>query len=238
VDALLAEGRWREARAKLAPLFVAPCSDADRTSLSTKGLEISQQLLVLKPDEKDLELYEIQQGDTLEGIAKKFKTLNGVKGAVMLLNNYKENSVLRVGRKVKVPRGAWSIVVDKTLFKLWICYEGAPVKAYPVTIGAENKPTPAAKFVVGVRNPKPAWWPPAELNIKEAPIKYGDPRNPLGEWWVALDHDMHHGIGIHGTNEPQTIGTKASNGCVRMLNDDVCEVAAITYKGMVVTVVE
>jgi lipoprotein-anchoring transpeptidase ErfK/SrfK len=132
---------------------------------------------------------------------------------------------------VKVPRGVWSIVVDKSLFKLWVCYEGAPVKPYAVTLGAESKPTPAAKYAVGVRNPKPPWWPPAETNIKDKPVKYGDPRNPLGEWWIALDHDMHHGIGIHGTNDPRSIGTRASNGCVRMLNEDVREVFAFCPRG-------
>ena len=106
-----------------------------------------------------------------------------------------------------------------------------------MTIGTDQK-TPPGKYVVGVRNPKPAWWPPAEMQIKEVPIKYGDPRNPLGEWWISLDHDLYHGIGIHGTNEPGTIGTKVSNGCVRMLNEEVGEVAAIAFKGMTVTIVE
>jgi len=238
IDALCAEGKWREARAKLAPLFAAPCVDLERVELARKGIEINLLLLVHKPDEKDIELYEIAQGDTLEGIAKKFRTLNGVKGAVMLLNNYRENAILRAGRKVKVPRGVWSVVVDKSLFKLWVCYEGAPFKAYAVTIGTDQK-TPAARFVVGQKNPKPAWWPPAEIQFKgKVPVAYGDPANPLGDWWIALDHDMHHGIGIHGTNDPGSIGTKASNGCVRMVNDEVGEVAAVAFKGMLVTILE
>jgi hypothetical protein len=238
IDALCAEGRWREARAKLAPLFAAPGPDLERVELARKGIEINLQLLVHKPDEKDVDLYEIQQGDTLEGIARKFRTLNGVKGAVMLVNNYKENAILRAGRKVKVPRGTWSVLVDKSLFKLWICYEGAPFKAFAVTIGTDQK-TPAARFVVGSKNPKPAWWPPAEIQYKgKIPVPYGDPQNPLGDWWIALDHDMYHGIGIHGTNDPASIGSKASNGCVRMLNEEVGEVAAVAYKGMPVTILE
>ena len=52
------------------------------------------------------------------------------------------------------------------------------------------------------------------------------------------EHDIHHGIGIHGTNDPGSIGSKASNGCVRMLNEEVVEVAALAFKGMIVTVVE
>jgi hypothetical protein len=237
IEELCAAGKWREARAKLAPLFVSAVPDSERSELAKKGLEISQQLLLTSTEEKDVELYEIQQGDTLEGIARKFRTLSGVKGAILLVNNYKENAILRQGRKVKITHGTWSIVVDKSMFKLWICYEGAPFKSYTVTIGTDQK-TPAAKFVVGGKNPKPAWWPPAELNMKGGPIKYGDPQNPLGEWWIALEHDLYHGIGIHGTNDPGSIGSKASNGCVRMLNEEVGEVAAIAYKGMTVTIVE
>ncbi len=239
IEELCAAGKWREARAKTAPLFLSPLSDPERLEIARKGVEMGRQLLQGAAEEKDVELYEIKQGDTLEGIARKFKTLSGVKGAIMLVNNYKENAILRDGRKVRVPHGTWSIVADKSLFKLWICYEGAPFKAYTITTGAVSKETPVAKFIVGGKNPKPAWWPPADVKVSgKVPVPYGDPQNPLGDWWIALDHDLHHGIGIHGTNDPGSIGSKASNGCVRMLNEEVGDVAAIAFKGMVVTVVE
>jgi hypothetical protein len=239
IEELCAAGRWREARAKLAPLFVSALSDPERLELARKGMEISKELLQGPSEEKDVELYEIRQGDTLDGIAKKFKGLNGVKGAIMLVNNYPENAILREGRKVRVPHGIWSIVVDKSLFKLWICYEGAAFRSYTITTGAVGKETPAVKFTIGGKNPKPAWWPPADVKVSgKVPVPYGDPQNPLGDWWIALDHDLYHGIGIHGTNDPGSIGSKASNGCVRMLNGEVGDVAAVAYKGMTVTVAE
>jgi hypothetical protein len=239
IEELCAQGRWREARARLAPLFLSPLADSDRTELARRGLEISQQTLVAHPEEKDVELYEIQQGDNLEGIARRFRALSGVKGAILLVNNYRENAILRVGRKVKIPRGTWSIVADRSLFRLWVCYEGAPFKGYTITTGAAGKETPVARFTVGNKNPKPAWWPPADIKVTgKIPVPYGDAQNPLGEWWIALDHDLHHGIGIHGTNDPASIGTKASNGCIRMLNEEVGEVAAIAFKGMAAIVVE
>jgi lipoprotein-anchoring transpeptidase ErfK/SrfK len=138
-----------------------------------------------------------------------------------------------------VARGTWSAVADKSLYALWICYEGAPYKQYRITIGAPHKETPVAKFTVGGKNPKPAWWPPADMKVTgKIPVPYGDPQNPLGDWWVSLEHDMHHGIGIHGTNDPGAMGTKASNGCLRMLNEEVGDVAHLAYKGMSVTVVD
>jgi hypothetical protein len=239
IEELCAQAKWREARAKLVSLFVSPVTDPERLELARKGMEISRQLLQGATEEKDIELYEIRQGDTLEGIARKFKTLNGVKGAIMLVNNYPENAILRDGRKVRIPHGAWSLVADKSLFKLWICYEGAPFKAYSITTGAVGKETPPVKFTVGGKNPKPAWWPPTDVKVSgKVPVPYGDPQNPLGEWWISLDHDLYHGIGIHGTNDPGSIGSKASNGCIRMIDKEVCEVAAIAYKGMTVTIVE
>jgi hypothetical protein len=239
IDELIAEGKWRDARAKVAAAFSGPVGDAERTELAQVGIKINQELLQNRADEKDVELYEIQQGDTLESIARKFKALNGVKGAIMYVNNYPENAILRAGRKVRLPKGAWSILVDKSMFRMWILYEGCPFKGYTITIGAPNKETPVAKFVMGGKNPNPAWWPPPDVKIQgKAPVPYGDPQNPLGKWWISLEHDIHHGIGIHGTNDPGSIGSKASNGCVRMLNEEVVEVAALAYKGMVVTVVE
>ncbi|MBI3855499.1 MAG: L,D-transpeptidase family protein [Planctomycetes bacterium] len=239
IDELIADGRWRDARAKVAAAFGGPVGDAERTELAQQGIRINRELLQNRTDEKDVELYEIQQGDTLEMIARKFKALNGVKGAIMYVNNYPENAILRAGRKLRLAKGAWSLLVDKSMFRMWVLYEGCPFKAYTITIGAPNKETPVAKFVMGGKNPNPAWWPPPDVKITgKTPVPYGDPQNPLGKWWISLEHDIHHGIGIHGTNDPGSIGSKASNGCVRMLNEEVVEVAALAYKGMVVTVVE
>jgi hypothetical protein len=239
VDELIAAGRWREARAKVAAAFSGAIGDAERTELAQAGMRINRELLQERADEKDVELYEIQQGDTLEMIARKFKALNGVKGAILYVNNYREDAILRAGRKVRLPKGTWSILVDKSMFRMWILYEGCPFKTYQITIGAPHKETPVAKFVMGGKNPNPAWWPPPDVKISgKAPVPYGDPQNPLGKWWISLEHDIHHGIGIHGTNDPGSIGSKASNGCVRMLNEEVVEVAALAYKGMIVSVVD
>jgi lipoprotein-anchoring transpeptidase ErfK/SrfK len=233
IDELIADGRWRDARAKVAAAFGGPLGDAERSEIAQQGVKINHELLQNRADEKDVELYEIQQGDTLEMIARKFKALNGVKGAIMYVNNYSENALLRAGRKIRLAKGTWSILVDKSMFRMWVLYEG-PFKAYTITIGAPNKETPVAKFVMGGKNPNPAWWPPPDVKISgKTPVPYGDPQNPLGKWWISLEHDIHHGIGIHGTNDPGSIGSKASNGCVRMLNEEVVEVAALAYKGMV-----
>src|SRR5207249_7189562 len=47
------------------------------------------------------------------------------------------------------------------------------------------------------------------------------PRNPVGIMWIALNKK---GIGIHGTNDPASIGHAASHGCIRLANWDVVQI--------------
>ncbi len=236
VRLLCADGKWTEALRKIGETFSGDISDMERTDLTKQGAKITHRLLRTSPDPKQVEVYEIRSGDSLSRIARRFKKLHGVMGSIMLVNNYRVNQVLRLGRKVRVPLGTWSILIDKSLFTLYCCYEGAPFKSYQIAIGTGEK-TPASDFTVGTRNPKPRWYPPSGLGI-QGPIEYGDATNPLGEYWVGIDNDFHHGLGIHGTNDPGSIGSKASNGCIRMRNKEVLQVAALAYRGMSVKIVE
>jgi hypothetical protein len=241
IKGMLTSGKLHEARKALAPIFLSTTDDRVRGELAARAMEINAKLLVTAPDERDVEIAEIKQGESLFAFAKRFKQFNGEYGVIKLVNNIKNDGAIRAGAKLRVPRGAWSIVVDKSLFTLWICYEGAPFKAYKVCVGADDK-TPAATWTIGVKNPKPTWYAPSDWLEKEKmknPIPYGHAKNPLGEYWLSLDTNAgHQGFGIHGTNAPETMGTKASQGCVRMLNEDVVEVARIAWKGMEVVTVE
>lgn len=235
--------KWIEARTAVAKSFPATTSDEERSELADLGLQVHRKIFAA-PESADVRLYEIQAGDSLTKIANKFKNLQGCFGPILLLNDMKDpGATLRLGRKIKIPTGTWSIVVDKSLFTLWICYEGAPLKSYRVAIGLDEK-TPAAVFAVGNKNPKPAWYPPQEMipDLKKAgvpiPIPYGHEKNPLGDYWIALDHPHYTGLGIHGTNDPGSIGRKASNGCIRMDNKEVLMIAWTAVPKMVVTIVE
>jgi lipoprotein-anchoring transpeptidase ErfK/SrfK len=66
----------------------------------------------------------------------------------------------------------------------------------------------------------PDWWSP---NGHVPPL---DPKNELGSAWMPIFNDelpISAGFGIHGTNSPQTVGTRCSNGCVRLLNEQASE---------------
>ncbi len=227
----------RQERIEIGYRFIEPgVPDSERESLAGRALELNEQLLIQRPSVKDVEKYIVRSGDSFTVITRKFKSLKGCTGALLMLNGLKESDVLRRGQSLRISKGKWSILVDKSLFSLYLCYEDAPFRSYAVTIGANGK-TPSAEFTVDEKNSKPMWWPPRDLGIR-SPVKYGDPQNPLGEWWIGLEHRFHSGFGIHGTNDPGSIGTQASLGCVRMKNEEVGEIAAIAFRGMVVRIVE
>lgn len=71
---------------------------------------------------------------------------------------------------------------------------------------------------------RPAWAPPVEVK-RDNPrlpdvISGGAPNNPMGARALTLDLDEY---AIHGTNRPASIGTYASYGCIRMLNEDIVD---------------
>jgi len=56
-------------------------------------------------------------------------------------------------------------------------------------------------------------------------------RASYGPWFMRLNVPGFRSIGLHGTNEPESIGTRASMGCVRMLNDKVLELKELVKVG-------
>ncbi|HTF56146.1 MAG TPA: L,D-transpeptidase [Planctomycetota bacterium] len=237
---LMDESRFYEARRALAELFTSTDSDALRVELAERGMALNRRLLISTPDPRDVEFVTVAHGENPTALARRVKSLHGEPGLLFLLNGMKPGTVIRSEAKLRTARGVWTLFVDKSLFRLWLCYEGAPFKEYAICVGAEEK-TPATKWTIDLKNPKPSWTAPPEWIEREKlknPIPYGHARNPLGEYWIGLESPGFMGFGIHGTNEPDTIGTKASNGCVRMLNADVVELAGCVWKGMPVTTME
>ena len=59
------------------------------------------------------------------------------------------------------------------------------------------------------------------------------PNSPVGIAWIQLNKP---GIGLHGTNSPDTIGRSASHGCVRLANWDAFKLYNMVQKGMKVVI--
>ena len=163
--------------------------------------------------------YTVVSGDSLDRIARK---LNTTTGAIQRLNALKNTTaIIHPGQTFQYIDGIWSIKVSKTHFVLMLYLNDRLYRIYRVSIGRQDR-TPTGQFMIRDKTMYPAWTPSGQS------IPYGDPRNILGTRWMALqpvgDTDATlKGYGIHGTTEPDTIGTAASLGCVRMLNDEVDE---------------
>jgi lipoprotein-anchoring transpeptidase ErfK/SrfK len=106
-----------------------------------------------------------------------------------------------------------------------VVLEGTRVlKMYDVAVGKPSTPSPQGEFRVINRIPDPTWYGPGKI------VGPGR-KNPLGTRWIGLSVK---GYGIHGTNEPQSIGKAASHGCIRMRQRDLEEVFQIVDVGTAV----
>lgn len=108
--------------------------------------------------------------------------------------------------------------------KLALVENGRVVKTYRVAVGAEVSPSPAGEFKIANRITGPTYYAPGVVIPAGA-------SNPLGTRWLGLSQK---GFGIHGTNQPRSIGHRASHGCIRMRNRDVEELFELVRVGDVV----
>jgi lipoprotein-anchoring transpeptidase ErfK/SrfK len=97
---------------------------------------------------------------------------------------------------------AYSIIISLGKRQLYLLENNKTIKSYPVGIGKILTATPTGTFKI----------------INKAP----NPGGPFGVMWMGLSKPHY---GIHGTNNPQSIGKQVSLGCIRMHNSDVLELS-------------
>jgi len=167
------------------------------------------------------------------------------------INNMADVNKLSVGRKIKVPRQPFHLIVHKDSFRADL-YMGPPlppdatisdaqpiearltgwtyIRSFAVGLGESNG-TPEGLF--GVRPSSklinPEWINPRDRTRFAA----NDPANPIGEHWIGLEGAEEKtrtfaAYGMHGTIQPDSIGKQMSMGCVRMLAADI----ALVYEVM------
>jgi len=105
--------------------------------------------------------------------------------------------------------------------KIVLVENGKVSKIYEVAVGKPATPSPSGTFRIANRVHHPTWYGPKQV---VAPGK----DNPLGTRWMGLGY---RGYGIHGTNNPKSIGKAASHGCFRMRNQDVEELFQLVAAG-------
>lgn len=110
----------------------------------------------------------------------------------------------------------YKITINTSAHALTLFKNGMPFKTYTVAVGKPSTPTPKGTFKIINRALKPG--------------------GPFGARWLGLNAP-NGDYGIHGTNNPSSIGKNVSNGCIRMYNNDVLELSSFVGIGTQVTIV-
>jgi len=95
------------------------------------------------------------------------------------------------------------------------------VRMYRIAVGAPSSPSPTGTFTIVSRVSNPTYYRPGKVIGPGA-------SNPIGTRWIGLNQK---GYGIHGTDEPNSIGHAASHGCVRLRNEDIAYLYSIVPVG-------
>lgn len=114
-----------------------------------------------------------------------------------------------------------TIVVSLQDRKLALVEDGEVKKLYTVAVGKPSTPSPVGTFTIQRRVKNPVYQ-------HEGKVVQPGPANPVGTRWMGLSVK---GYGIHGTNEPRSIGKAASHGCIRMARKDLEEMYEMVHVG-------
>jgi lipoprotein-anchoring transpeptidase ErfK/SrfK len=107
----------------------------------------------------------------------------------------------------------YRIIVDLSERKLHLLQGDRFIRSFPVGIGRMVTQTPRGEFHIISKVPHPG--------------------GPFGAYWLGLSKPHY---GIHGTNDPSSIGKLVSHGCIRMYNQDVIGLAHLVPVGTRVTI--
>ena len=130
------------------------------------------------------------------------------------------------------------IVVDKETLSLKLFdYSGNEMNSYGISCGKNpgNKDrigdlkTPEGIFHITEIEEASTWG----HDFKDGKGKI---EGAYGPWFLRLEVPGHKGIGIHGTHKPESIGTRDTEGCIRLKNEDIADLKTKVNIGMVVIV--
>jgi L,D-transpeptidase catalytic domain len=113
------------------------------------------------------------------------------------------------------------IVVGLEERRLALVEDGQVKKVYTVAVGKPLTPSPVGTFSIERRVKNPTYQ-------HDGKVVLPGPGNPVGTRWMGLSIK---GYGIHGTNEPKSIGKAASHGCIRMAKADLEEMYEMVAVG-------
>jgi lipoprotein-anchoring transpeptidase ErfK/SrfK len=114
------------------------------------------------------------------------------------------------------------VIVNRSSFQLTLYEKLKPVKTYGIAVGQVGLDTPAGLYSIQNKAINPAWHVPNSDwagDLAGKVIPGDDPTNPIKARWMGI----YDGVGVHGTSDDASIGSRASHGCIRMHVPDVEE---------------
>jgi lipoprotein-anchoring transpeptidase ErfK/SrfK len=211
-----------------------PLSEAVREEVKSQLSKLSERWLLSKEvmtNDTLTEIYKVKQGDLLANIGNECKVPYQI---LQQINGIQRPEQLQAGQAIKIIRGPFNAVVSRSRFTLDLYLQDKFVKSYKVGLGLPDRQTPTGLWRVkpGDKLIKPTWTDPDTGRTYIA----DDPDYPLGSRWIGLeglegDAKGRTGFAIHGTKDPETIGTQSSKGCIRLYNGDVIELYNLLFAG-------
>jgi LysM repeat protein len=212
-----------EARNKLNEALRMSMSVAQRTSVKDQLGKLSEQWLFSRtvlPGDPLCETYLVKSGDLLAMIGERYKVPYEI---LMQINHISSPQSLQAGEAIKVINGPFHAKVYRSTFTMDLYLQTTYVRSFKVGLGKTSMETPTGLWRVkpGGKLVQPIWTNPLDGRTYHPE----DPDYPLGSRWIALEGltgqaKERTGFAIHGTKDPEQIGTQSSQGCIRMYNGD------------------
>ncbi len=212
------------ARDKLNKLLQGETTPEQRQTIKDEMARLSKDWLfgpAAFPGDPLCDTYTVRRGDTLDVLSRRMKIPHEI---LMQINNIQRPQALQSGRALKVIHGPFNVKVNRSAFTLDLYLQDTYVRSFKVGLGKPGYETPTGRWRVQEHGKliRPPWTDPDTGRQ----YKSSDPDYPLGTRWIGLEGvdgaaRGRTGFAIHGTKEPEQIGTAGSRGCIRMYNDDV-----------------
>jgi len=218
-------GRLREARTDLYALRDSLSDPVQRRPVERLLGDVHTRLVFSDRPMEEKTTHIVRSGDTVGELARTYGTTPEL---IRAINGF-EGNLIRTGERLQILQGVFRVEVGKRRNEMEVYLDGRFFKRYRVGTGTHNS-TPEGDYKITLRLEHPVWYRPDGQSFP-----YGHPENLLGTHYLKLDTP---GIGLHGTWEPESVGSQSSAGCVRLKNEEIQELYRLLPEGTAVKIVE
>ena len=194
---------------------------------------IDESIYKTETETEETEPEEIETEETEPVVEEGTTSLDEYRQATKVIENFRKSHTVdrRTGNR-------W-ILIDKSNFILTLNNRNGVLREWEIAVGmgkgnkrnkGDNR-TPTGAFTISQIQDSSKW----THDFKDGK---GEIEGAYGPWFIRLKTPPWTGIGIHGTHDPDSIGERASEGCIRMSNEDVSELKKLVKVGMAVIIVE